>query len=212
MDLVLARGDDLCTSESQDSGDHSCFRAGASEPYPQGAEQPYPGTGVKSTLARGKPRVLLGLDRALSSSFLLGGRAGYAFGGAPDASVADALHLELRGTLFFSDEALSSGGLKPYLAFGGGFGQVDVKIEGRVLDCGPAPSRACIDGTGIPPTNSPLPVDVYAHYGDYFAHTSLGLLYLGESDLGLAMELKSALTFPRVTFAMHPSLGVVQGF
>lgn len=212
LDLAWARGNDLCTIEEQDSGNHTCFRAGGSERYPEGAERPYPGTGVKSTLARGKPRMLLSLDRALSATFLLGGRVGYAFGGAPDASFADALHVELRGTSYFRDDALSSSGLEPYIAFGAGYGQVDIKIEGRVFDCGPTPAASCYEGTGSPPIDNPLPVDVYAHYGDYFAQGSLGIVYLSRSNFGLAMELKLFLTFPRVTLGMHPSFGVVQGF
>jgi hypothetical protein len=211
LDLALARGNDLCTIESQDNGDHSCFRAGGSDPYPQGSERPYPGTGVESTLARGKPRLLMNLDRAVSSTFLIGGRLGYALGGAPEASFADALHLELRGTWLFSEDALSSGAFEPYLAFGAGRGQVDIKIEGRVFDCLPA-ETACINGTGSAPSNRPVLVDVYAHYGAYFAHTSLGFLLLGDSALGLAAELKVLFTFPHVTFGMHPSLGVVKGF
>jgi hypothetical protein len=215
--LAVVSGDDICSTKVQKTGDYSCFYAGTPNEYPSAPEVPYPGTGIKTTLAPGKARILLNVDHALSAGFMLGGSVGYAPGGAPDSGFAEGMHLELRGTSFFAAEALSEGGFQPFVGFGLGRGQVDVKVEGQVLNCErnalgtDVRDPGCADGSSDPP-NTPTPVDIYAHYGAYFVQGGIGALYLGTSGVGLSAQLKLVATLPRFTFAMRPSVGAIVGF
>lgn len=89
------------------------------------------GDDVKGGFGPATRRILLGYDMLLGNNLTLGGRLGYAFGGAPAFEGGAAflpLHAEARSAYFFGSAPFERKGLRLYAALGFGVAQVDGRV------------------------------------------------------------------------------------
>ncbi len=90
------------------------------------------GNSIKSGgLNRATTRVLVGYDRLIGRSVLVGLRFGYGFGGQPSSEFTKTfmpIHLEIRGSYFFGTGVLQNAGLRPYVTVAGGLSEIDAPV------------------------------------------------------------------------------------
>jgi hypothetical protein len=229
-DVGLVGGSDVCTSSNSD---YDCFTSGTETPFPAAlpagvAARPgevgdgYPGTDVASGVSVGTLRVLLGYDRAVSDRVSLGGRLGYAFGGAPKTlDGEDFLPVHIEARLAYWPKGLWAAGLRPYVAFGAGLAEVDLKKSKLpVRDCSEEATRPlfldCIAAVdAYAPENDPaLPtrrLDAYRKLGDAFVSAGAGLQWPLGDRAALQVNLNALLMLPAVGVVIQPSIGVAYG-
>jgi hypothetical protein len=229
-DVGFVGGSDVCTSSNSD---YDCFTSGSETPFPSAlpsgvAARPgevgdgYPGTDLASGVGVGTLRVLFGYDRVVSDRVSLGGRLGYAFGGAPKTLDGESflpVHIEAR--LAYWPEGRWAVGLRPYLAFGGGFAEVDLeKSKVAVRDCTEEATRPlfldCIAAANAyAPENDPdLPtreLDLYRKLGDAFVSAGAGVEWPLGDRAALQVNLNALLMLPSVGLVLQPSIGIAYG-
>jgi len=89
------------------------------------------GNDVKGGFSAATRRILLGYDMLLGQNLMLGGRLGYAFGGAPPFEGGASFlpwHAEARGAYFFGSAPFERKGLRFYGALSAGVAQVDGRV------------------------------------------------------------------------------------
>ncbi len=229
-DVGFVGGSNVCTSNNPD---YDCFTSGSETPFPGPlpsavAMRPgevgdaYPGTDIASAPALGTLRLLLAYDRSVSERVSLGGRLGFALRGGPTTLDGDSfLPVHLEAKLSFWPRGAWAPGLGPYLHFGAGLAEVDLKKGGvSVEDCSEETGRQlfldCIAGSGdYTPENDPeLPVrslDAYRRLGGAFVMGGGGLLVPLGGRTALQANLNAMLMLPSVGFVLQPSLGFVYG-
>ena len=229
-DVGFHGGSDVCTSANTD---YDCFASGSDTPYPDPLPEAvavtpgevgdaYPGTEIPSGPGLGTTRLLLGYERRLDDRVSFVGRLGYAFGGGPTTLEGRSflpVHVEAR--LAWWPSGLDWSGVRPFLHFGAGLAEVDVKKgDVQVKDCTGLPERQafldCIAASGnYTPENDPdLPVrtlDAYRKLGDVFATAGGGVLVPIAGRTALQASLSALLLFPSVGVVLQPSLGIVYG-
>jgi hypothetical protein len=97
-------------------------------------ENVYSGAGneIQGGLGLATTRILIGFDRVFIDRLTVGGRVGYAFGGAPTvvgSGTFNPFHAELRSAFFFGQKPFERMGLRPYASLGVGIGEVDGKVS-----------------------------------------------------------------------------------
>jgi hypothetical protein len=121
--LVLSGSKTACS----DGSDYSCFYENPTQylrTNPVGT-----GNEIAGGVGAGTMRILLGFDRVFGQNIAVGARAGYAFGGgpqAPDGAAFLPFHGELRASYFFTP--LGRKGLRPFVHLSGGIAQVDARV------------------------------------------------------------------------------------
>jgi hypothetical protein len=237
QDFAFVGGTDICSQPSQNDDSFACYYAGSrSGAY---IDDPYPGVDTSTTLVVATTRVLLSYDLAFSPHWLAGVRAGYAFGGGPpsgrdvsydnEGRIVEVIeegraflpvHLELRISRYFGEGALSKKGIRPYVHLGGGFAQIDAKVETPVRDCGlfaprgSAEYSACANGE-IPsdePGLQEVKLDAWKKLGQGFITAGGGAVYAFTDRFGVQLNLNLMLTLPATGIVLQPSLGAVMGF
>ena len=149
---------------------------------------------VKGGFAPGNIRLMVSLDYAFSEHFLLGLRAGYVLNTYPGSAAANdgkgfttPVHLELRGTYLFGQDALSKPGLSPMALVGAGMGEYDAKVSVTVIDA-----------------SGSRPVDAWLPNGPVFVTVGGGIRY--------AFSARAAFTGALKFNAAFGSNGVLPGF
>jgi hypothetical protein len=94
----------------------------------------YSGSGneIQSGIGFATTRIYVGYDRVFIDRLTIGGRLGYAFGGAPTVvggGTFNPLHAELRSAFFFGDKPFERMGFRPYASLGVGVGEIDGKVS-----------------------------------------------------------------------------------
>ena len=94
----------------------------------------YSGAGneIQGGLGLATTRILVGFDRVLIDRMTIGGRIGYAFGGAPTvvgSGTFNPFHAELRSAFFFGQKPFERMSFRPYASLGVGVGEVDGKVS-----------------------------------------------------------------------------------
>jgi hypothetical protein len=94
----------------------------------------YSGAGntIQSGIGLATTRIYVGYDRVFIDRLTIGGRLGYAFGGAPTVvggGTFNPLHAELRSAFFFGDKPFERMGFRPYASLGVGIGEIDGKVS-----------------------------------------------------------------------------------
>lgn len=94
----------------------------------------YSGSGneIQGGLGLATTRIYVGYDRVFIDRLTIGGRLGYAFGGAPTVvggGKFNPLHAELRSSFFFGDKPFERMGFRPYASLGVGIGEIDGKVS-----------------------------------------------------------------------------------
>ncbi len=190
-DLGTIGGDEVCYSGTQAAGTFACFEG--SDPYPNPersavdgsglGEEPHPGTNIAAGFATGTARLLLSGDYALSPSFTLGARAGYALLGNPGDFMP--IHAEARATYHILDLSRPFGF---YLGVGAGLAQVDLKVSATMYNCSPNSQNADpIYGMPIDLPNTDNTTDAYNKCNE-------GTLGKFQTATGETREVKTLLT------------------
>jgi hypothetical protein len=126
--LSYSATDNVCSSALRRGAEqYQCFLQGSSyegEIFEGSGNQLQGGVGLATK------RLLLGYDRLFGENITLGARLGFAFGGSPKATTANAaaflpLHAELRGSYWFGDKPMAEGGLRGYAGAAAALGEVD---------------------------------------------------------------------------------------
>ena len=94
----------------------------------------YSGSGneIQGGLGLATTRIYVGYDRVFIDRLTIGGRLGYAFGGAPTVvggGKFNPLHAELRSSFFFGNKPFERMGFRPYASLGVGVGEIDGKVS-----------------------------------------------------------------------------------
>lgn len=209
-DLAWVSGKNVCALESQRDNGYSCFRNGDSGKLEQYYGEPV--LGEANSISPGfrlrTGRVLLGIDHAVSSSFTVGGRLGFAFNGGPkgenDAHGFLPLHLEGRLAYWFGDDPFARTGFRPYLFAAGGLAQVDSRMNVHVVE-DTRPSHQ-------PDNPEEQDLVVYKKMGQGFVGLGGGVLYALSKSGGIVVELKAMMMFPSPGQVLEPTLGYAIGF
>jgi hypothetical protein len=97
-------------------------------------EPVYSGAGnqIQSGLGLATTRILVGYDRVFIDRLTIGGRLGYAFGGAPTVvggGVFIPWHAELKSKFYFGDKPFERMSFRPFASLAVGIGEVDAKVS-----------------------------------------------------------------------------------
>lgn len=196
--LLFSSEDNVCSGNN----DYACFLG--DEYYITTTRRPQdtPGNKVSGGLARATLRVLLGYDRLFGSNLMLGARAGFAFGGGPQAPEGAAfvpIHFELRAAYFLGKNPFARAGLRPYLALGGGLAQVDAKLD-----------VAVVEQQGEPGAVREL--EAWKKTGTGFAFAGIGAQYALKPTSALYVEGKYLQMFGTSSGGLALQLGYTMGF
>jgi hypothetical protein len=222
----FGKGQDVCGLSSIGNNKYTCFYSGSNVPLQDGIANA-PGGIPNTPGAAGKInggaklatfRILASFDYALTRNMTVGTRLGFAFNGAPKGAkyyqdpntgaigVGDGkkflpLHLELRAAWW--PRSLAEGGIKPYVALGGGLAQVDAKMK--------VPVRYCAGGPGVAPCTDYY-ADVYKRLGQGFGTLAIGVMIPVTSRVGVVPNLNFMYMLPTSGIVLEPSLGMMMGF
>lgn len=203
-DFAWVAGSDVCALESQRSNGYTCLRQGSN-----GLEQYFgtPALGQSDSIPGGlrihTGRIMVGLDRAITSNITVGARVGYAFGGGPqgqnDARGFLPLHLEARAAYFLGAAPFSKLGLRPYAFAAAGLAQVDSRATVHVVE----------SGGPTPQPDNPAEQDliVYKKMGQAFGGVGAGAFYATAPTSGFLVELKAMVMFPSSGQVLEPTIG-----
>ncbi|HTQ05252.1 MAG TPA: hypothetical protein VMI54_15420 [Polyangiaceae bacterium] len=195
----------------------SCFDAGTNTQYRPSADSSP--RRVVNHFSAATTRVLAAYDYAFTPVFSVGGRAGFAFRGGPNAAASSGfnphfsesagdlgdqpfypLHLEAHANYWFAP--LTNERLRGFLGVGAGVMQVDAKAS-YVVTCGLGTDPS--DGCGSPR----VLVDAWHRVGRGFVDLRFGTELRLWDELGLELDVNAVTTFPAFGFVLEPSLGVV---
>jgi hypothetical protein len=90
------------------------------------------GNQIQSGMGLATTRILIGYDRVFIERLTIGGRLGYAFGGAPTVvggGVFIPWHAELKSKFYFGDKPFERMSFRPFASLGVGIGEVDAKVS-----------------------------------------------------------------------------------
>ena len=148
----------MCTVDNYENGTYACYRDDG-KIYKPGNLGKDRGTDSGPPFAVGTFRFLVGVDRLIASTFLLGLRAGYALNGGPAVPSSSGekkffpFHAELRATYFIGKDSLTKTGVRPFVFVSGGAAQVDAKVAGVPVsndcDANTADQPACSCSTAL---------------------------------------------------------------
>ncbi|MGC4093290.1 MAG: hypothetical protein QM756_36445 [Polyangiaceae bacterium] len=111
------------------TGQYGCFDGGQEYTGPIWGGY---GNQIAPGLAMATTRLLLGYDQLLGENLELGFRVGWAFGGGPSAPGGGKFmpfHAELRGAAFFGKAPFAGSNVRPYVALGAGFAEVQSHLS-----------------------------------------------------------------------------------
>lgn len=215
--LAMVSGDNVCTDDGS-AGHFVCQREDGSK-Y-SGVPTEGQANNVNFGFGVGPVALGLGFDYLVGDSVTVGGRVGFAFGGA-SAEGASFLpvHLEARGAYYFTNNPFASTGVRPYVFLGAGAAQVDVPVDVEVVEDG----EAC--GAENPedftsPCDKKYPdaqeriqtLKAYKQAGLGFATLGFGVAFAPADPLAIHLGLRGGITFPVVVPIVAPELGVAVGF
>ena len=141
------------------------------------------GNEVKGGLALATVRVMASYDYHLLPTWMVGGRLGFAFNGAPVDDVADQqsflpLHLEVRLSRLFTKTPFQKGSFTPYAGLAAGVAQVDSRV----------PVEVWVESQP-PPEGTRYELKGYKKTGRSFVSLSLGSFFQISDELAPFAEL-----------------------
>jgi hypothetical protein len=125
----------VCDSEDADGDDfpgHPQYSCRDANGIYDGDVYSGAGNEIQGGLGLATTRILVGFDRVLIDRVTIGGRIGYAFGGAPTvvgSGTFNPFHAELRSAFFFGQKPFERMSFRPYASLGVGVGEVDGKVS-----------------------------------------------------------------------------------
>jgi hypothetical protein len=215
--LAMVSGDNVCTGGGAE-GHFVCQRDDGTKyggtPLAGQANNVNFGFGV------GPVALGLGFDYLVGTSVTVGGRLGFAIGGATaDEASFMPIHVEARGAYYFTNNPFASTGVRPYVFLGAGAAQVDVPVDVQVVEDG----DAC--GAENPEDfNSPCADDypfaservqtlqAYKQAGLGFAALGFGVAFAPADPIAIHVGLRGGITFPVLVPTVAPELAFAVGF
>lgn len=221
--LAMVSGDDVCSTSGQADGGFVCLRENGTHYL----GTPTAGQANNVNFGFGLGPVALGLayDHLIGSNFTLGGRVGFAIGGASatddDGVSFIPVHLEARGALYFTKDPFASTGARPYVFLGAGMAQIDVPVDVEVLEDGEAceaedpenfesPCTAELPDGSVEPRRQTL--TAYKQAGLGFAALGFGIAIAPADPVAIHLGVRAGLTFPVLVPTVAPELAVAVGF
>jgi hypothetical protein len=190
--LLLSAAQAVCAGV-----EYQCFRGPVySDPSTAGFDSPDDmsttkvGAGdVKSGIAIGTMRALLGYDFAIIPEILLGARAGFAFGGGPERGGVGSkkfqpVHAELRAAYWFT--SVKEGAVRPFIELSGGLAEVDARVKAKVIDLGQGQMNVCANNSD--PTCLVVEADAWRKTGIGFVGAGLGAMFAFGDNHGIVVE------------------------
>jgi len=215
--LAMVSGDNVCT-DGGSAGSFVCQREDDSK-Y-GGTPTQGQANNVNFGFGVGPVALGLGFDYLVGDSVTLGGRVGFAFGGAtaPEASFFP-VHIEARGAYYFTKNPFADVGVRPYVFLGAGAAQVDVPVDVEVVEDGEA-CRAENPDDFASPCDPEYPhaseriqtLKAYKQAGLGFAALGFGVAFAPAEPVAIHLGLRGGVTFPVVVPVVAPELGVAVGF
>ena len=205
-DFAYASGADVCTPDSQANNGYMCVRdiGDGPETY-HGSPILGMGDKVPGQLAIHTARILVGADYVVTSNLSLGARAGFAFGGGPQADTDShgflPLHAEARASWFFGKDPFTRIGARPFVFVAAGAAQVDSRFTTYVQDDGTNTGQA---GN---PTDAPQQLTVWKKMGQSFGALGGGLMWATSPHAGFVADVKLMRMLPSVGTVLAPSVG-----
>ena len=205
--LLLPAAADVCVDQT----DYACFSD--SEQYVGGA--PYtPARGVDDRVAGGPAlattRLLLGFDRLFGDNVSLGGRIGYAFGGAPARTSGPSFfpfHLEARAAYWFGARPFAKRSVRPYVLVSGGAAQVDAKKTATLQNQDPQPN-----GMPVPPSDKQRELAAWRKTGTGFVALGGGAMIPVSRGGGMLIEAKVEEMIGNPATVFGAQIGYAVGF
>ena len=167
------------------------------------------GDNINTGLALSTLRILLGYDRLLIPNLTLGGRIGFAFNGASGQGVSFLpVHIEARLGIWPGHEPFVGRGVRPFFFVSGGLGEVDTKVNVKVLEdgtkCGAADpglnSSPCTVQTPGDNNSGPEPreqtLTVYRQAGTGFVSGGFGVQFAPSARVGINLGVRASVTVP----------------
>jgi hypothetical protein len=155
--------------------------------------------------AMGTGRALVTVDYFVSPRVAIGARAGYAFGGNPTKSHPfSPLHAEARLHYFFNEATV-----RPFLGLGVGYGEIDAKITGVIVQPNDPTLATSTNSDGKPIIPG---VVAYRTAGSGFVSVGTGAWVFLGSKAALNLGFKVILPLPNFSFAFAPEVGLKVGF
>ena len=148
-------------------------------------------------------RVLVAYDRAVSASFTVGARLGYAFGGGPQrpgGASFEPIHAEARASYWLGHDPLSRSGLRFFVTVSGGLAEVDASVPVDVYATLPA-YRA----------GQSQSLSAWKKTGLGFIGLGLGVMYAVTRDSGVVFEARAMQMFPTAGTGAALQLGYAIG-
>lgn len=231
LDDAIVGGGQVCTVDNYENGTYACYRDDG-KIYKPGNLGKDRGTVSGPPFAVGTFRFLVGFDRLIASTFLLGLRAGYALNGGPAVPSSSGekkffpFHAELRATYFIGKDSLTKTGVRPFVFVSGGAAQVDAKVAGVPVsnDCDANTAdqpRTCVTSAQNNPTDNPnglpvkkpagITVDAWRKMGTSFVAIGGGMVYAVNKRSGISLDIKLANFFGSPGIAVSPTVGYVYG-
>lgn len=221
--LAMVSGDNVCTDGGSE-GHFVCQREDGSK-Y---AGTPTEGQANNVNFGFGVGPVALGLgfDYLVGTSVTVGGRLGFAFGGASGDDVSFfPVHVEARGAYYFTNNPFANTGVRPYVFLAAGAAQVDVPVDVEVVEDGEACgaenpedfSSPCFAGDE---DDDPYPyasariqtLKAYKQAGLGFAALGFGVAFAPADPVAIHVGLRGGITFPVLVPTVAPELAFAVGF
>ncbi|MEO7330181.1 MAG: hypothetical protein ABI193_16520 [Minicystis sp.] len=220
-DLTFVSGTEVCTKESQRTEHYYCARQDGS--HYVGTPTAGNGDNVNGGVALSTMRATIGYARLVGDHVTFGARVGFAFNGASgDAASFVPFHGEGRIAFWPTSAPFSEAGVRPFVFVGGGYAQIDTKVEVEVLEDGRAcgaldptdTASACTKASGkdgaIQPRKQTL--SAYKQTGLGFASIGGGVQFSPTRRVGIDLGVRASLTFPVTAPVISPEAGISVGF
>ncbi len=215
--LAMISGDNVC-SGSGNEGHFVCQRE--DETKYQGTPTEGQANNVNFGFGVGPVALGLGFDYLVGTNVTVGGRVGFAFGGASAAEASFfPVHLEARGAYYFTNNPFATTGVRPYVLLAAGAAQVDVPVDVEVVEDGEACGAENPEDFSSPcDPKYPYASDriqtlkAYKQAGLGFAALGFGVAFVPADPIAIHVGLRGGITFPVLVPTVSPELGVAVGF
>jgi hypothetical protein len=222
-DVSLISGNNVCTQANQTAEHYVCVRQDAQGSLYKGTPTMNNGDNINAGLSLSTLRVLLGYERLVHPNLTLGARVGFAFNGASGGGATFLpLHLEARLGIWPGHDPFVGRGVRPYFFVAGGLGEVDTKLNVKVLEDGMACGAATPSDINSPcMTQEPnddrveprqQTLTVFKQAGTGFVSGGFGLQFAPGTRVALHLAARATVTLPVTTFVLSPEAGVSVGF
>ncbi len=205
QDIGLVSTTGACSLASQENDGYACYRDSDGATYL--GTPVYTNEAVKAGFA--PTRVHLSYDRLIFYDTSVGVKAGYAFRGAGPTPREGVPFMpfsgELHATHWFGDDPFAGPGLRPYLMFGAGLAQFDVKVKAHVRE---NPTNATEQGGN----DLEQTLTVWKRAGDAYVVLAGGVRYPLSAAVAPGVEIRVYQVFPFGATVIGASSGLSFGF